>query len=91
MDKVDINKQFTYKDLIKLINIVEDKKEIHVNKQTYDEIIKELNFDPLELKVNNNIPIGEAIVIDKNKFDEMNKSIANSLILDKLFYYKTTI
>ena len=69
---MDINKSFTYEDLEKAMNKLKPKKEVHVNQQTYNEIVEILDSEPLNLKVNNYIPVNQAVILDT---EEMKKNM----------------
>lgn len=60
---MDIN-EFTIAKLKEAIN-KNKPKTVHVNKQTYDEIINQLNFKPKFLIINDFIPNNQAIIIDE--------------------------
>lgn len=70
---MDNSRQFTLEELQETLVKIEKlkpKNEIFVNRQSYDSIMKSLDFKPMNLKVNDYIPPNEAIIID---IEEMKK------------------
>lgn len=79
---MDINRLFTSDKLRNSLgNFSESEKEVQANQKTYDLILEKLGFCPTNLKVNNHIPEGQAIILDVAKIKEDEKWLnTNSLI-----------
>lgn len=72
VSKIDINKTFTFEELKEAMNKLKLKKEIYVNQQTQHVITEKLGFEPVNLKVNNYIPVNQVIIFD---VEEMEKNM----------------
>jgi hypothetical protein len=60
---MDINKPFTHKMIQEAMDKINPNKMVHVNQQTYTEMVEKLGFEPVNLIVNNFIPNNKAIII----------------------------
>lgn len=69
---MNINIPFTAEELKETMEKLEPKI-VHVNRNTYDSILQHLNFEPINLMINNYLANNQALVFNKNQFEEMAK------------------
>jgi hypothetical protein len=60
-------------------------KPIYMNQKTYDSVIKEIEFIPTNIHINNLIPDNQAISIDYEQWEKLKTRIYDPFMIDSAY------